>query len=156
MTHKIILFLTLAAFWLLSSGQFSQLLLSLGLASVLLVMYLVQRMDRVDGEFHPLFFPIRLINYLCWLVKQLVLSNIAVVKCIWKGNESISPILTTVKLSQTTSLGKVIYANSITITPGTVTVDLVGDRLMVHGLQKESIDSLRGGEMDRRIKSLEG
>ena len=155
MKHTINLFLTLSAFWLLSSEYQTPLMLSLGLLSIVFVLFIAHRMDVVDHESQPVHLSLKLPGYFLWLLKELIISNIAVVKCIWLGNGSISPTLSTIKTSQKTDLGKVIYANSITLTPGTVTVDLVDDRLVVHALQMQSIDTLKAGEMDRRISGLE-
>ena len=155
MPHTISLFLTLAAFWLLNSGHYTLLILSLGLISIALVLYIAHRMDMVDHESQPLHLTLRLPAYHLWLVKEVILSNISVVKHIWLGNESISPTLATIKASQKTDMGKVIYANSITLTPGTVAVDLVGDQITVHALLRENIEVLQAGEMDRRISRLE-
>jgi multicomponent Na+:H+ antiporter subunit E len=154
--HTISLFLTLAAFWLLNSGHYTLLILSLGLFSIALVLYIAHRMDVVDHESQPLhLITLRIPGYHLWLVKEIILSNISVVKHIWLGNETISPILTTIKASQKTDMGKVIYANSITLTPGTVAVDLVGDQIKVHALSRENIEVLQAGEMDRRVCRLE-
>jgi multicomponent Na+:H+ antiporter subunit E len=112
-------------------------------------------MDVVDHESQPLHLTLRIPAYHLWLVKEVILSNISVVKHIWLGNESISPTLATIKASQKTDMGKVIYANSITLTPGTVAVDLAGDQIMVHALLREDIEALEAGEMDRRISRLE-
>ena len=155
MRHTISLFLTLAAFWLLNSGHYTLLILSLGLISIALVLYIAHRMDMVDHESQPLHLTLRLPAYHLWLVKEVILSNISVVKHIWLGNESISPTLATIKASQKTDMGKVIYANSITLTPGTVAVDLAGDQIMVHALLREDIEALEAGEMDRRVSELE-
>ena len=155
MRHTINLFLSLTAFWALNSGHTTVLMLSLGSASILLVLYLVHRMDVVDRESQPMHLSLKLPVYFIWLLKELVLANIVVVKHIWLGNNSISPTLTTVRASQKTDLGKVIYANSITMTPGTVTIDLVGDQVTVHALLRESIQTLKNGEMDRRVTLLE-
>ena len=155
MRHTINVFLALAAFWLLNSGHNSALMLSLGVVSITLVLYIVHRMDRVDHESNPVHRLQRLPGYFVWLFKELVRANIVVVKHIWLGNDSISPTLATISASQKTDLGKVIFANSISMTPGTVTVDLVGDRVMVHALLRESIQTLNNGEMDRRVSRLE-
>lgn len=155
MRHTISLFLILAAFWLLNSGHYTLLILSLGLISIALVLYIAHRMDMVDHESQPLHLTLRLPAYHLWLVKEVILSNISVVKHIWLGNESISPTLATIKASQKTDLGKVIYASSITLTPGTVAVDLAGDQIMVHALLREDIEALEAGEMDRRVSELE-
>ena len=155
MKHIIYLSLSLSIFWLLSSGNYSTLMISLGVVSILFVLFIAHRMDVVDHEAQAVHLSLKLPGYFLWLLKELILSNISVVKCVWLGNSSISPTLATIKATQKTDLGKVIYANSITMTPGTVTVDLLGDRLMVHALQRESIDQLNAGEMDRRITLLE-
>jgi len=155
MKHTINLFLSLALFWLLSSGYYSTLMLSLGVVSIAFVLFIAHRMDVVDHESQAVHLSLKLPGYFLWLLKELILSNITVVKCVWLGNSTISPTLATIKANQKTDLGKVIYANSITMTPGTVTVDLVGDRLMVHALQRETIAELKAGEMDRRITQLE-
>ena len=155
MRHTIILSLTLAAFWLLNSGHNTPLILSLGAASIVLVLYLAHRMDVVDQESSPVHLLLKLPGYIVWLTKEVILANIIVVKHIWLGNESISPSLTMIKASQTTDIGKVIYANSITMTPGTVAVDLKGDQIWVHALLRESIEVLKEGEMDRRVSRLE-
>ena len=149
------LFLTLAAFWLLISGHYTLLILSLGLISIALVLYIVHRMDVVDHESQSLPITSKIPGYHLWLAKEVILSNISVVKHIWLGNETISPVLTTIKASQKTDLGKAIYANSITLTPGTVAVDLVGDQITVHALLLENIEVLHAGEMDRRVCRLE-
>jgi len=155
MRHAINLFLTLSVFWLLNSGHDSVLFLSLGLGSIILVLSIVHTMDKVDHETQLVHLSIKLPSYFVWLFKEIVLANIAVVKHIWLGNESISPTLTTLRVSQKTDIGKVIYANSITMTPGTVTVELVDNRVMVHALLSKSILTLKAGEMDRRIRQLE-
>ena len=156
MQHTISLSLTLAIFWLLNSGHYTPLILSLGAISIALVIFIAHRMDVVDHESQPLHITSKLLGYHTWLLKEIILSNISVVKQIWLGSETISPTITTIKASQKTDMGKVIYASSITLTPGTVAVDMVGDRIMVHALLRENIDALVAGEMDRRVSELEG
>jgi multicomponent Na+:H+ antiporter subunit E len=153
--HTISLFLTLAVFWLLNSGHNTLLILLLGLAAIILVLTIVHQMDVVDQESQPIHLTHRVFIYYLWLLKAIVQANITVVKHIWLGNKSISPTLKIIKISQKTDMGKVIYANSITLTPGTVTIDLVGDEVIVHALLHKDIESLIDGEMDRRVSLLE-
>ena len=155
MLHTFSLSLALAAFWLLNSGHNTPLMLSLGAASIAVVLYIVHRMDVVDHESQPVHLTLKLPGYYIWLTKKIIVANISVVKHIWLGNETISPTLTTIKVNQKADMGKVIYANSITLTPGTVTVELVGDQIMVHSLLRENIEALQAGEMDRRVSQLE-
>ena len=155
MRHTISLSLLLALFWLLNSGHNTSLMISLGVISSLFVLYLVHRMDVVDHESQPIHMTLKFPAYYAWLIKEIILSNYLVVKHIWLGNDSISPTLRVIKSSQKTDIGKVIYANSITLTPGTVTVDLQGDKLTVHALCRESLEELEAGDMDRRVSLLE-
>jgi len=155
MKHSISLSLTLGAFWLLNSGYNTPLILSLGVVSVAFVIYLSRRMDVVDHESQPVQLTTSLPGYYVWLVKEIILANISVVKHVWLGNQTISPTLATLKASQITDMGRVIYATSITLTPGTVAVDLAGDQIVVHALLRENIEALAAGEMDRRVKLLE-
>jgi len=153
--HTIGLSLALAAFWLLNSGHYTPLILSLGAISIAFVLYIAHRMDVVDHESQPLHLTLKLPGYHLWLGKEIILANISVVKHIWLGNETISPILTTITASQKTDIGKVIYASSITLTPGTIAVDLAGDQIMVHALLRENIEALETGAMDLRVSRLE-
>lgn len=154
--HTLYLILGLTAFWLLNSGHYTNLMLSLGGASIAFVIYISHRMDVIDHESLLLNLSwTKLSVYILWLLKEVIVSNILVVKHIWLGNDSISPTLSTMQVSQKTEIGKVIYANSITMTPGTVTVDLVGDQITVHSLLRENIEALEIGEMDRRVSQLE-
>jgi len=153
--HTISLFLTLAAFWLLNSGHYSMLILLLGAASIILVLIISHQMDVVDQESQPLYLTRNIFGYYFWLIKEVTQANITVVKHIWLGKESISPTLKKIKISQKTDMGKVIYANSITLNPGTVAIDLIDDEIIVHALLYKGIESLKAGEMDRRVSLLE-
>ena len=155
MRHTIFLFLSLAVFWLLNSGHNTALMLALGVASIVFVIYIAHRMDVVDHESQPLHLTLKLPGYYAWLIKEVIRANFLVVKHIWLGNNTISPTLATITASQKTDIGKVIYANSITLTPGTVTINVEGDKFMVHALLRESIEDLQAGEMDCRVTQLE-
>lgn len=155
MRHTISLSLSLAVFWLLISGHYTAFMLLLGVISISIVLYIAHRMDVIDHESQPIHITLKLTAYYAWLIKEIILANILVVKHVWLGSKTISPVMTTIKASQKTDIGKVIYANSITLTPGTVTVNLEDDELMVHALLQESIQDLESGEMDRRVTQLE-
>jgi multicomponent Na+:H+ antiporter subunit E len=155
MKYTTSLFFTLAAFWLLNSGHYSALILSLGFASILLILIMVFKMELVDQESQPLNLTFKIWGFYLWLSKEIILSNITVVKHIWLGNKSISPTLQKIKISQQTDMGKVIYANSITLTPGTIAIDLIEDEIIVHALLSQGVEVLETGEMDRRVTLLE-
>lgn len=147
----------LAGFWLINSGYFKPLLLAFGVVSIILVLFLIERMRKNDNESFPVFMPsLKLPGYLLWMVWQIILSNIDVAKRIWLGKSSISPVIITLRASQKTEVGKVLYANSITMTPGTVTLSVRDNVFEVHALTRASAGDLQKGGMDRRIKALEG
>lgn len=156
MRHTISMSLTLAALWLLNSGHYNALLLALGCISIALVVWIGNKMDVVDNESQPINITFHMPLYWLWLLKEVVISNIDVVKRVWIGPKSIDPQVATIKISQQTDMGRVIYANSITLTPGTVTLDLQKDSVTVHALTPEGIKALEDGEMDRRVKKVEG
>jgi len=139
------------AFWLLLSGHTAPLLISLGIASTVVVLYLSHKMNIVDNESHPFHLSFRLAKYYIYLGKEILLSNINVIKCILSPKKSISPCIITLPVDQKTDLGKVIYANSITLTPGTVTLELSGEKIKVHALSQETADDLQTGAMSRAI-----
>jgi multicomponent Na+:H+ antiporter subunit E len=143
-----------AILWLLLSGHFSALMLSLGGLSVLLVIWFLRRMDRVDGELG--FLPVgpRLVRYLVWLMWQVVLSNIDLVRRIWDPALPIRPTWQRLDIQVRSPLAKTLYANSITLTPGTLTTDVKEDYFMVHSLSPEGMEALQQGTMERQIQRL--
>jgi multicomponent Na+:H+ antiporter subunit E len=153
--HVLSLTASLMLFWMLISGDFGLLNLSLGLASALLVVAISHRMDVVDQEPQPYQLSARLPVYLAWLTRKVIRSNLDVTRAIWTPGKSISPAVVRLKLSQQTALGKVIYANSITLTPGTVTLAIEGDEILVHALTHADTAALETGEMDRNVRILE-
>lgn len=156
MKHALALASMLAATWLLWSGHFDGLLLLLGTLSVLLVLFLSVRMRLVDREGVPLELMPRLVLYVPWLLWEIVKANLDVTRRILSPRLPISPRIMTVHSSQRRELARVIYANSITLTPGTVTIDLRGPVFTVHALTKEAAEGVLTGEMDRRCTALEG
>ena len=147
---------TLFGLWLLLSGHYEPLLLILGLASTALVVWIAHRMDVIDHEGHPIGLTPRILLYWPWLIWEIVKANIDVMRRILDPALPISPTVVRVPASQKTELGTVIYANSITLTPGTVTIDLEGHDLIVHALSEDGAIALETGEMDRRVTAVEG
>lgn len=144
----------LAVFWMLLSGYFTALLLSFGVLSVVLVVWLVFRMDRADKERRILYPTPRFFAYIAWLLVEVVKANIDLAKRIWHPDLPIEPNWTRLDTKVSTHLEKTFYANSITLTPGTLTTDVGDDHFMVHALSQEGMDDLRKGEMERRILRL--
>ena len=151
MKHAVSLTLTLFILWLLLSGQYSMLLISLGLVSSVLTVVLALRMDVIDHESHPLHLRRQLPRYWVFLSREVILANLDVARRILTPGKSFSPQLRQLPLPQKTALGQVIYANSITLTPGTVTVQLGTDSIRIHALSREAADDLQTGRMAQAI-----
>ncbi len=157
MIYHLFLTIGLAIFWLLMSGFWdNSLLLSFGAISILLCLFFAWKIEK-KYPFHkaisllpglPLFW--------LWLFKEVVVANIDVLKRIWLSEEyPLSPTIRTLPMSQKTRLGKTTYANAITLTPGTISMDVKGNEVTVYGLIEDSIDDLEKGEMDKRVSQLE-
>tara|TARA_B110000503_G_C7169447_1_gene423616 strand:+ start:6185 stop:6649 length:465 start_codon:yes stop_codon:yes gene_type:complete len=99
-------------------------------------------------------FKISAIFYIIWLFKEILMSSIAVVKIACRRHLKIQPLLEPVKSIQNTDIGIVVYANSVTLTPGTVTLSTEGDSLLVHALDLQFMNDLQEGEMDNRVKNI--
>jgi len=130
------------------------LLIALGIASTLITVYLSHRMNIIDHESYPFYLVARLLRYYFYLGKEIVLANWDVIKCIVKPGKSISPTVISLPADQPSDLGKVIYANSITLTPGTVTLELVNNEMKIHALNKGAADGLKSGAMSKQISDV--
>jgi multicomponent Na+:H+ antiporter subunit E len=155
MKHSLSLTGVLLGVWLLWSGHFEPLLIGLGAVSILLTVWIARRMRIVDPEGAAQLGP-GLLLYLPWLVGEIVKSNLDVARRILDPKLPISPRIIKVPAGQASDLGRVIYANSITLTPGTVSVNTVGGTITVHALTREAAAGVETGEMDRRVTRLEG
>ena len=141
-------------FWIFLSGHLEPLLLGLGMASVALTVFLSRRMNVIDHESYPLHLSSKFPGLFVYIIREIVKANIDVVTRIlsW-GKAPISPQMIEIPQSQETDLGAVIYANSITLTPGTVTIKLSKDNLTVHALSKEAASELATGAMSEEISN---
>jgi multicomponent Na+:H+ antiporter subunit E len=149
------LFAYLATYWLLWSGYWKPDLLAYGFLSCVLVVAICLRLRIVDRESLSLQLMARLALYVPWLLGQIVRSNLSVAKIILSPNLRIRPQLLMVPASQKTGTGQVIYANSITLTPGTISLDLRGGWVTVHSLADDFAEGLQKGEMNRRVCAVE-
>ncbi len=146
----------LYASWLLLSGHYTTLLVSFGVASTVLVVYLARRMGLVDRESVPLHVTLRAIGYVPWLAWEILKANVQVAMVILRPRLQIEPVLATYNGTQKTDLGRFVFANSVTLTPGTITVSVSGTEYRIHALTNEAITGTEEGEMDRRVTRLEG
>lgn len=154
-SRTVSLFLVLLGTWIMLSGEFTTLHLGSGLVASLLIALLAVRTGMVESESHPIHGIRMAITFWPWLLKEIVIANIDVARCVLHPRLPISPRLVKVPFKTVTELGTVIYANSITLTPGTVTVLIEQNEFLVHALTNAGAQSLLDGQMHERIRSLE-
>jgi multicomponent Na+:H+ antiporter subunit E len=146
----------LFVFWLVLSGHYTPMLIAAGLASAVVCVFAAARAFGVDREGHPIELLRGTVTYYPWLAKEMAKSAWAVSKIILHPALPVSPTMTVVGASQKTRAGVATYANSITLTPGTITVAVSGNELTVHALTREGALDLEQGGMDRRVSQFEG
>jgi multicomponent Na+:H+ antiporter subunit E len=154
--RQISLFIALFLFWLALSGYYKAFLLAAGVGSAIFAVYFAHRMTADDEEGHPTQLFLGTLTYYPWLVWEIVKSCWAVTKLIVDPRLPISPTLTRVTATQKTTVGLATYANSITLTPGTITAAVDGNVLTVHALVRDGAIDLEGGGMDQRVTQFEG
>jgi multicomponent Na+:H+ antiporter subunit E len=155
--YAITLFVALLANWLLWSGHFNNLfLIGLGVGSCVLCLWIAKQMKIVDEEGVPAHLGIRpFLIYAPWLAKEIVTSNINVAKIILSPVMPLRRFLVLVPARQKSELGRVIFANSITLTPGTVSVRMEGNQILVHGLSLGENPDDMSDNMGERVCHLE-
>lgn len=147
----------MALLWLLLSGLYKTQLILLGILSVALVVWLANRMRVLQHRGQPIYFRfLHILEYWGWLAWQIVLSNLDVTRRVWSPKLDIKPTLRRVSATPSTELGRVIYANSITLTPGTTAINFTpDDEILVHALHEDSLHELEQGEMADHIRNVE-
>jgi multicomponent Na+:H+ antiporter subunit E len=153
---RLALIATLYGFWLVLSGMFTPFLLAGGLGAAIGVAALARRMEAAGQDGHALHLTLAAVAYWPWLVKEIARSGWQVSRVILDPRLPISPTLARFRPSQASTVGLVIHANSITLTPGTVTVEADRGEFLVHALTREAAAGLADSEMDRRVTRLEG
>jgi multicomponent Na+:H+ antiporter subunit E len=156
MLHLASLGIVLYVFWILLSGYFEPFLLAAGAGSALAVVLLSRRMRIVDREGHPVQMIAAVVLYWPWLIKEIAKSAWIVSRIILDPRLPISPVLVRFKPTQKSQVGLATHANSITLTPGTITVEATQNEFLVHGLTRSSGAGVIDSEMDRRVSRVEG
>lgn len=150
MTYLPGLLVALTGFWFALSGQTSPYFLVLSAIALLLTLWLSARLRIIGRDASPYHRVLLLVPYAAWLVGRIVKANAAVIARIVGPRHAIDPAMVQIKTKARTELGKALFANSITLTPGTVTVDVDGDELKVHALVRENARPASFEPMDRR------
>ncbi len=145
------------AFWILLSGEFTFILITSGVIASLIVAYLshdifIGKAD-LKTETGRVF---RFFRYLPWLLWEIVLANVEIAYLVLSPKPLVDPQIVRFKPDLKTDLGIVTLAHSITLTPGTVTVEANEEEFVIHAIWKKSAEGIIGGEMQRKVKEIEG
>lgn len=140
----------LAGFWFLLSGQGSPLFIGLAVVSVGLVLTLTARLSILDRDASPYHRSFHLAGYIGWLIVEIVKAHAAFIAVMFRPKHTIDPVLLTVRTTARTDLAKALFASSVTLTPGTLTLDTGGDKVRVHALTREQSQLSCLADMDRR------
>ena len=146
----------LFVFWLLLSGHYNALLLTIGVLCCVGIVALALRMSVVDEEGHPLQLVLGAFTYWPWLIFEIAKSTWGVARLILDPALPISPTMVKVRASQKSRIGVNVYANSITLTPGTISVEVENNDILVHAITAGGAAELAEGDMDRRVTAFEG
>ncbi len=152
--EKLLLLAALVAAWLLWSGLYKTLLLGLGAFSCLLTLYIVHRMGCFDRQAFALPYSFNLLRYWVWLFREMVLSSLQVSRIVLTPALRVEPRVVEIRATAQHPMDQAILGNSITVTPGTLTLDVHDGVLKVHSLTREGAESLLSGDMDRRVAGL--
>ncbi len=144
------LIVALGLLWLALSGETASMFIGLGILSVLLVLWIAARLKIIGRDASPYHRATQLFAYFGWLAVEIAKSNVAVIARVLGPKHAISPDIVRVRSDATSDLGRALFANSITLTPGTVTVDIEGSSLIVHTLVGEHSRAGAFEPMDRR------
>jgi multicomponent Na+:H+ antiporter subunit E len=139
----------LAVLWFALSGETAPLFLGLGILSIVLVILVVARLRILDRDASPYHRILQQLLYFAWLLVEIIKANVAVILKILGPRSAIDPAIVRVHSTTKTDLARALFANSITLTPGTVTADVDGDQLVVHALVRERAPASSFVQMDR-------
>ncbi len=152
----LVLTLLLAAAWLLWSGMFKPLLVGLGVFSCVLTVFIIRRMGYFDRQVYAFRYDLRLVGFWLWLLGEIARSSLEVARVVLSRKLRLSAEVIELDVRSLDQVDQVLLGNSITLTPGTLTLEAHNDKLVVHALTAEGARSLRGGEMKRRVAALHG
>lgn len=149
--YALLLVIVLTTMWLLLSGYwFKPILLIFGALGVATSVFMTFRMGLLDREAAPFGRMVPFLQYWAWLGGEIFKANVQVLRIVMTPDIDIRPTLTRVAVGVESDLARVTYGNSITLTPGTVTVEVEETGFLVHALDDAFTDQEAFRDMERR------
>ena len=157
--YPVVIFLLLFLNWIILSGKFDAFHLALGVVSCVVVTFLSQDLlylDRTKGLKRRLLEAWAFVRYVPWIIWEVVKANVHVFKLVMtpKGYEEMSPRVVTFETYLKTDFAKFVLANSITLTPGTITMLIRGDVFHIHTMSQFLEDDLLTGSIERKVAEV--
>ncbi len=149
-------FVCLLLLWALLSGYFKTVLIVLGILSCVFVTFLSIKLKIYSKQHERVGFNLRMPLYFPWLLKEIIKSNLHVARLILTNSKQINPQLVTITPSQKTNTGVAVHANSITLTPGTISIDISDNEILVHAITTHTAQGVLAGDIDKKVTALEG
>jgi len=166
--HTVLQFVFLMGFWLLLSGHYDFFHISMGVFSGLMVTALNLRLRRfhffreeiqqaearLKRQYPATLRPLRFLFYIGWLFWQILVASLQVAYAVLRPRMPIDPSLVIFKTRLPNTSARVILGNSITLTPGTITVQISGDEFVVHALMDVSASGIVDGSLPGQVARL--
>lgn len=144
----------LIAAWLLWSGLYKPLLLALGAFSCALTVIIAKRMGYFDTDGFVFRYNLKLFGFWGWLGREIVKSSFDVARIVLSPKLPIDPKVVELDASDLDPVDQALLGNSITLTPGTLTLDVHEGRMLVHALTSDGAAAVLDGDMKRRVAAL--
>ena len=152
------MFLLFFLVWIIFNGKITAEIVWIGLAvSVFVFWFMCKFMGyslQKEKNFYKKF--VAFGGYVYLLIKEIISANMTLFHMIMTEKERIEPVLVTFHTDLKTETARVILANSITLTPGTITVAIEENKLVVHCLDKSLADGLKDSVFEQKLKAMEG
>ncbi|MCA9576072.1 MAG: Na+/H+ antiporter subunit E [Polyangiales bacterium] len=156
MLRTVVVVVAFSVLWVLLSWHFEPLIVLCGAVSVAATVAIMRRLDLMDREGAPFELTLRVLVFIPWLVREIVMANLQMARVVLSPRLRIQPHLIRVPASQRTPVGLAIHANTITITPGTISLDVRDGTILVHALTEAAASEDGSGDIDRKISWVEG
>lgn len=154
----IVLFVLLFAFWMILASVFNVSEVILGLLTAFMIV--LYSMDLVFTKHEASKITFKTMKWflilLIRLIKEMVIANIHVAKIVLSPSLPVDPGFVTIKQPLKKPLNQALFGNAITLTPGTLTVDMTSEEIVVHGLKKVYVHDIEESGFKKAFEKLEG
>ena len=146
--------------WLIFNGRITfEIIIAGALISFMLDMF-IRKVLHLNLTAGKLFMAVKIlpniVMYIIVLLVEIIRANFSIIRMVLAPQIDVEPCLVKFRTHLKTEAARVALANSITLTPGTITVSLEGDNLLVHALNREIADGLQGSIFERLLAGMEG